>query len=121
MQNDKRIYWITTIIAMAMIVTPAFFYFTSAYLIKSMHNMGFPDYFRIELAIGKFIGAFLILIPTVPRMLKEWAYVGFGITLISGSIAHGLVDGLAKGIAPLIPLIFLVISYYYFHRKLQHV
>lgn len=120
MQKDKKIYWTTTIIALVLTVTPAFFYFNNEYLIKAVHKLGFPDYFRIELAIGKFIGAILILTPSVPRMLKEWAYVAFGITLISGGIANGIVDGIAKAAAPLVALAFLAVSYYYFQKKPQH-
>jgi hypothetical protein len=52
-------------------------------------------------------------------MFKEWAYVGFGILLLSASLAHGMVDGLVKGVAPLIPFALLAVSYYYF-RKLNY-
>ena len=118
-KRDIRIYWTTTIIATALTVIPAFFYFTNEYLIEAVRRLGFPDYFRIELAIGKFIGAIIILVPAVPKMFKEWAYVAFGIVLISGSIAHGLVDGFAKGVSPLFPFAILCVSYYYF-RKLNY-
>lgn len=117
LKRDRRIYWITTIISTAMVVVPAFFYFTNDYLINVMRNrLGFPDYFRVELAIGKYIGALIMLIPAVPKMFKEWVYVAFGITLLSGSLAHGIVDGFAKGAAPLIPFAILCVSYYYFKK-----
>jgi hypothetical protein len=118
-KKDKRIYWITTITATAMIVIPAFFYFNNQYLINTMrYRLGFPDYFRVELAIGKYIGALIMLIPAVPKMFKEWVYVAFGITLLSGSLAHGIVDGIGKGSAPLVVFAILCVSYYYF-RKLN--
>lgn len=117
MKTDRIIYWATTIIATAMVVVPAFFYF-SPYMITAIRSLGFPDYFRIELAIGKFIGALIICIPVVPKMFKEWVYVAFGITLLSGSLAHAVVDGWVKGAAPLIPFAILCVSYYYF-RKLN--
>jgi len=59
---------------------------------------------------------FVLLIPAFSARLKEWAYAGFGITFISGIIAHGIVDGPALAIAPVIPLVFLSISYLYFHK-----
>jgi hypothetical protein len=120
LKRDTRIYWITTIIATAMIVVPAFFYFSSQYLIDTMRNrLGFPDYFRVELAVGKYIGALVMLIPAVPKMFKEWVYVAFGITLLSGALAHGIADGIGKGSAPLVPFVILCVSYYYF-RKLNY-
>jgi hypothetical protein len=50
-------------------------------------HLGFPDYFRIELALAKLLGAVLLLAPA-PARLKEWAYAGFAITLGSALIAH---------------------------------
>lgn len=120
-KRDIRIYWATTIVAMLMTVGPALLYFSNEYLIDAMRNrLGFPDYFRVELAIGKYIGALALLIPRVPKMIKEWAYVAFGITLLSGAIAHGIVDGFAAGASPLVPFAILSVSYYYF-RKLNYV
>lgn len=118
MKKDKTIYWASTIIAMLTGATTAFFYFAHPFFVEAFKHLGFPAYFRIELAIAKILGMVALLVPTIPRIIKEWAYVGFAITFISGSIAHGLIDGLGKGIAPLISLTALVVSYYYF-RKLK--
>ncbi len=50
-------------------------------------RLGFTDYFRVELAWAKLLGAVLLLAP-VPARLKEWAYAAFAITLGSALIAH---------------------------------
>jgi DoxX-like protein len=50
-------------------------------------HLGFPDYFRVELSWAKLLGVVLLLAP-VPARLREWAYVGFAITLGSALIAH---------------------------------
>jgi hypothetical protein len=50
-------------------------------------HLGFPDYFRVELAWAKLVGVVVLLAP-VPARLKEWAYAGFAITLGSALIAH---------------------------------
>lgn len=115
MQREKRIYWITTIIALSFIVLPSYFA-PREYLIEAIHRMQFPGYFGLELDILKIVGAVIILVPFIPVMFKEWSYVGFGILLLSASLAHWLVDGPAKGIAPLIPFAILCSSYYYFRR-----
>ena len=50
-------------------------------------RLGFPSYFRVELAWAKLIGAVVLLAPA-PARLKEWAYAGFAINLVSALIAH---------------------------------
>ena len=54
---------------------------------EAFTQLGFPDYFRVELAWAKLLGVVLLLAP-VPARLKEWAYAGFAITLGSALIAH---------------------------------
>ena len=52
--------------------------------------LGFPVYFKIELTLAKILGVLALVIPAVPFKVKEFAYLGFAITLVSASIA---VDG----------------------------
>jgi hypothetical protein len=54
---------------------------------EAFARLGFPSYFRVELSWAKFLGVALLLAP-VPAQLKEWAYAGFAITLVSALIAH---------------------------------
>src|SRR5262245_49227626 len=54
---------------------------------QAFQHLGFPDYFRVELALAKLIGVVLLLAP-VPARLKEWSYAGFAINLASALIAH---------------------------------
>jgi hypothetical protein len=54
---------------------------------EAFTHLGFPDYFRVELAVAKLLGVVLLLAPVAPR-LKEWAYAGFAFTLASALIAH---------------------------------
>jgi hypothetical protein len=53
----------------------------------AFNHLGFPAYFRVELAWAKLVGVVLLLAP-VPARLKEWAYAGFAINLGSALIAH---------------------------------
>jgi hypothetical protein len=41
----------------------------------------------MELALAKLV-AIVVLLAPVPARLKEWAYAGFAITLVSALIAH---------------------------------
>ena len=75
-------------------------------------HLGYPSYFRIELTAAKALGVLALLLPGVPRKAKEFAYFGFGITLVSASIAHFSVgDPALFVIDPLLFLSALVASY----------
>jgi hypothetical protein len=54
---------------------------------EAFAHLGFPAYFRVELALAKLVGIALLLLP-VPARLKEWAYAGFAIDIASAIIAH---------------------------------
>ncbi len=54
---------------------------------EAFTHLGFPAYFRMELSLAKLVGVILLLAP-VPARLKEWAYAGFAINLVSAVIAH---------------------------------
>lgn len=54
---------------------------------EAFTHLGFPGYFRVELASAKLLGVVMLLTP-VPARLKEWAYAGFAITLVSALVAH---------------------------------
>src|SRR6185503_19686821 len=53
---------------------------------EAFTHLGFPAYFRVELSWAKVLGIAALLAP-VPARLKEWAYAGFAITLVSALIA----------------------------------
>jgi hypothetical protein len=83
----------------------------------AFHHLGLPDYFKIELTIAKALGVLALLIPNVPAKMKEFAYFGFSITLVSASIAHFSVgDGIMFVVDPLIFLSILIVSYLYSDR-----
>ena len=112
MKTSRIIYWVTTGIVALMMSYSAFAYVTKPEMVKGFYHLGFPDYFRVELAVGKLIGALLLLSPVAARV-KEWAYAGFGITFISAFIAHSASgDPIAMRSMPLVLLVLLGISYY---------
>ncbi|RFM25662.1 DoxX family protein [Deminuibacter soli] len=114
-RKDHVIYWVFTALLVLLDSVPSF-WFNSQLAIDGIHHMGFPDYFRIELSIGKIIGGILLIVPAVPARLKEWAYVGFGITFISAAVGHLVLDGIGQALLPLVGFIILIVSYVYFHK-----
>lgn len=116
-KKDKIVYWIfTSIVVLSDSVMPAFTFNTDLAK-QGISHLGYPDYFRIELSVFKIIGGILLMFPFIPKRLKEWAYVGFGIDFISAFIGHVVVDGFnGEAIFPLVMLIILIISYVYYHK-----
>src|SRR5207237_8835248 len=83
-------------------------------------HLGYPSYFRIELTVAKALGVLALLVPGVPRKAKEFTYFGFGITLVSASIAHFSVgDPALFAIDPLLFLSALIASYALFLNRIR--
>jgi hypothetical protein len=84
-------------------------------------HLGFPVYFKVELTVAKILGVLALVIPTVPVKVKEFAYFGFAITLVSASIAHfGRGDARLSVLFVIDPLVFLgllTVSYVYFEKS----
>lgn len=117
MKKEKIIYWGTTGLFLLMMLNSAFQYFTSADMKAAFVHLGFPDYFRVELAVAKFIGILAILIPVVPKNLKQFAYAGFFITIISAVIGHASKGDPALNIMiPAVSGVILLVSYIYFEK-----
>jgi len=80
-------FWIVTALFCLQISFTAYAQLTLPQVAEAFTRLGFPDYFRVELAWAKLLGVVLLLAP-VPARLKEWAYAGFAITLGSALMAH---------------------------------
>lgn len=118
MKRNKIIYWISTGLFCAFLLLTSISYFTDPNFVNIYRHLGFPQYFRVELGIAKILGVFLLLIPQIPSRFKEWAYVAFGITLISGAIAHfNSGDHVGYIINVLFFFTLLLISYIYWHKR----
>src|SRR5207244_7826206 len=108
MRRDKTIYWtMTGIVCSIMAFSAVNFNLSHPFgpFQRPFVHLGLPDYFRIELTVAKTLGVLALLIPGVPRKIKEFATFGFAITLISASIAHFSVgDGIMFVIDPLLLL-----------------
>lgn len=116
MKATKIIYWVTTVIVAFMMTYSAYAYLAQPALTEGFHHLGYPDHFRVELAIAKFIGVILLLAPVGPR-IKEWTYAGFTFTFIAASLAHTAAgDPVTNRIMPLVMLGILAVSYLQYHK-----
>jgi uncharacterized membrane protein YphA (DoxX/SURF4 family) len=117
MKATKITYWVLTAIVALMMYYSAFSYLTAPQMAAAFNHLGYPDYFRVELAIAKLIGATLLLAPVAARV-KEWTYAGFTIVFISAFIAHTCSgDPVSYRMMPVIFLAFLIGSYITYHKK----
>jgi hypothetical protein len=115
-KTTKIIYWIATGL-LALFNIPGIFFMNSPKAVDAMQHLGVPRWFNTELTIGKCIGGFILILPMIPKRIKEWAYVAFGIDMLSAMIAMLSVDGLkAASFGPLLFFAILLVSYISYHK-----
>jgi hypothetical protein len=119
-KTTSAIYWTTTgFIFLFEGVVPAFTSHTEL-AVEGVRHLGYPDYFRVMLTVFKVAGALALILPFVRGRIKEWAYAGFGFTMISACISHGVVDGFdGQTLFPLFVFLILVTSYIYYHKLVK--
>ncbi len=85
---------------------------------QAFARLGFSNGdFRLELSLAKLLGAAALLIPLVPARLKEWAYCGFAINLVSAVIAHSsITDRPAAFIPSTLTSVLWAASYFSWRR-----
>ena len=86
-KNTAIAYWVVTALFCLQMSFTAYAQLTLPQVAEAFKHLGFPAYFRVELSCAKILGVLLLLAP-VPARLKEWAYAGFAINLVSALIAH---------------------------------
>ena len=111
MKATRITYWIATLLVTGvMTVSGAMAITHAALMMKALAHLGYPAYFSNLLGLGKLAGVCVLLAPGLGR-LKESAYTGFAITILSASYSHwNSGDGL-MALEPLVTFAALVISY----------
>ena len=87
-KRAKTAYWIFTILFCLMMGFTVYAQLFLPQVAQVFSHLGFPNYFRIELCWAKLAGLLVLILPMAPPRLKEWAYAGFAIVLVSALIAH---------------------------------
>jgi hypothetical protein len=91
---------------------------------QAFARLGFTSgYFRMELSLAKLLGVAALLIPMRPARvnlrIKEWAYAGFAINLVSAVIAHLSIHDIPQAFVPSTLTSVLWGLSYFFWRRLQ--
>jgi DoxX-like family len=111
MKETKKTYWLTTGFVLCIMTVSGLLALTRARpMMNALAHLGYPAYFSTLLGAGKIAGVCVFLAPGMVK-LKEWTYVGFGITILSACYSHfSAGDGL-MALEPLLTSAALVVSY----------
>lgn len=116
----KIIYWTTTIIIFLFdCVIPAFTS-TSDAAKQALGHLLYPEYFAAMLGFFKVCGGLLLILPMVQPRFKEWAYFGFGASMVCASWSYFAVDGVVFfAFFPWIFIGILAASYFSWHKLMR--
>jgi hypothetical protein len=116
-KTNKIIFWTATILIFLFEgVMPALTSQTEMAK-EGIKHLGYPEYFGNALVVFKILGVIALVVPQIPKRLKEWAYAGFIFDFLFASISHFAVDGMDfQSFFPLIILGILMVSYVYYHK-----
>ena len=122
MKATKIIYWICTVLVIAMMLFSAYgtFFIHSPDGDKVMAQIQIPMYLMKMLAIGKVLGAIAILVPGYPR-IKEWAYAGYFFDLAGATFCFIATGSPVAGWMPMAVFAALTLGSYFTYHKLQNV
>jgi hypothetical protein len=109
---ERVVYWISIALTLLFLV-----YFGiqdlqhSPSVTNAIQHLGYPWYFSYLLGVGKLLAAAVLIYPKT-RVLREWAYAGISIELISSFVSHFfLADPWPLRIAPLVILAIVVVAF----------
>jgi hypothetical protein len=122
MKATKIIYWICTILVIAMMLYSAFgtFFIHDPQAADMMKKIEIPMYLLQFLAVAKVLGAIAILVPGYPR-LKEWAYAGYFFDLAGATYCfiYNSSKFPAGSWAPMLVFVVLLLGSYFTYHKLN--
>ena len=109
----KIAYWVVTGLMAALLVisaVPDVLMVDGA--VEMFTHLGYPRYLLPFIGVAKILGVLVVVIPGLPRSLKEWAYAGLVIDLVGALYSHIAVgDSAVFFIAPVLGLALVLGSY----------
>jgi putative oxidoreductase len=119
MKKQRILFWVSTGVFSAFMLFSAYNYLAVEGMKAAFTEIGFPDYFRVELGIAKLLGAIVLLLPGIPKLAKQFAYAGFAINLASAYILHASLGDSLATFAPLVFVTLLLGASYYSYTRLK--
>ena len=116
-KKNKIIFWTATILIFLFEGVMPALTSQSEMAKEGIRHLGYPEYFGNALVVFKILGVIALVVPQVPKRLKEWAYAGFAFYFIFAAISHYAVEGMGfNAFFPFIVLGVLMVSYVYYHK-----
>lgn len=116
MKGVKITFWISTGL-IGLFIIPGVFFLNTPFAKAVPTHLGLPPWFQWELGILKAIGALVILLPFTGNRIKEWAYFGLALDMLSAVFALAWVDGITGAtFFPLVVFAILAVSYWSHHK-----
>lgn len=113
-KRNRRIYWIATIwLSLGMVSTGLVQLLKMEAVVTVIKHLGYPVYFFTILAVWKFSGVVVLLVPKF-TLLKEWAYAGFFFVMFGAIISHLVMGDAAQTIFPSVLFLTLTVVSSYF-------
>ncbi len=120
MKRTNILYWVFTgLFALAMLFSSIGNVMMDDASVQLIHGMlGFPKYMIPFLGVAKILGVIGILIPGLPRWIKEWSYAGLFFDLSGATYSIIALEGFQpQHLGMLMFFIPGILSYIYFHKK----
>jgi hypothetical protein len=115
-------FWIVTVLFCVEMLFTAYWEWFNPQAAHAFTRLGFvSSAFRVELSVAKVLGVLALLFPVVPARVKEWAYAGFGINLVSALIAHASIHDRNASFVPSTITLLLGACSYVLWRRLESV
>jgi len=89
LKTAKILYRVATL-ALALFILPGLFFMNSEMAMEGMKHVGLTDAKWLQQLVGYAspLAILAILIPRIPKLLKEWAYAGLAFVYIGAFRAH---------------------------------
>ena len=118
MKTTKIVYWVTT--GIICLFSLGAIQMNSKMAVDGANHLFIPRYLALEVSIGQLIGLVLLILPAIPKRIKEWAYVGYGIMYLTALNAHLAVGDafVPFGVMAIVFFLLLVCSYISYHKLL---
>lgn len=119
MKKTTIAYWVITgLFAAFMLFSAIPDILLSPEAVTMITGLGYPKYFIVFIGLAKVLGSIAILIPNFNR-IKEWAYAGLFFDLIGAVYSMIAKEGFQLQMTFMVlPISFLFLSYYLWHRKM---
>ena len=83
MKKYKIMFWVSTLlifVSQGVMELVAYFNGTAA---QGITGLGYPEYFAGFVVLAKVLGSIALVVPQIPKGVKEWAYAGFAFDFIA--------------------------------------